>query len=254
MQKAEPKQARGTAEKVVDIFSGVVDWVFIIFFLIILLFACYAIYDSMKVYEEVKLPQVVLDHVEKLDDGTRKIDFDSLIAQNSDTSAWITIDNMDIDYLVMHHEDNSFYLDHGFDKQYLGSGMLFIDYRNKQDLSEDYIIIYGHNMNGDKMLGPLNKFHEKEFFDSHRTGKLYTPNGNYSLEVIGEKTTDKDDTGIYEIQTLKNNLSQVKNYILQSADQKREAGVNDAQKIIVLSTCKGTSGMRQIVYLKATKD
>ncbi len=254
MTEDKPKQKRGAAEKAIDIFSGLIDWVFIIFFLIVLLFACYAIYDSMKVYDEADLPEVVMEHVEKKEDGSREIDFASLIAGNPDTAAWLVLDDMNIDYLVMHHSDNTYYLDHGYDNKYLSSGMLFVDYRNGRNWDEDYILIYGHNMNGDMMFGPLNKFHEKDFFESHRTGKLYTPNGNFSLEVIAETVTDKDDASVYGVPNLKNDLPQVKSYINERTNQRREADVASATKIIALTTCRGTSGMRQIVYLKATKD
>lgn len=253
MQKPEPKQTVTTGEKIVDIISGIVDWVFIIFFLIILLFCLYAIYDSTKVYDDVKMPEIVSKYVEKTEDNSRKIDFDSLLAQNSDLVGWIVLDDTTIDYYVMQSDNNnSFYLSHGFDKQYLTSGSVLVDYRNNRGWGDAYNLVYGHNMNGNMMFGVLNQFHEKEYFDSHRTGKLYTPNGNYSLEVVAEMVADKNNQDIYNVMSYRNNLPAVLDYIGKNANQKRD--LSGTEKIIALSTCKGSAGSRQVVFLKATKD
>ena len=254
MQSTEEKRKISTAERIVDIFSGVIDWIFIIFFLIVLLFAAYAIYDSMKVYDEAKLPKIVLDHVEITEDGGRKIDFDALKAQNSDLSAWIVLDDTNIDYVVMHTSNNDYYLWHGFDNGYANTGSLFVDYRNSKNWTDDYNLIYGHNMNGDIMFGQLNRFHDKEFFSTHHTGKLYTPDGNYKLEVIAEMATTLNDKDVYDVTSIKNDLAKTKEIIKSGANQLNEDVLNSANKIIALTTCKDTSGNRQIVYLKATKE
>jgi len=240
------------AEKALDLFSNLLDCVFVVFFLLVLLTSCYAIYDSMLVYDETESPKVVLAHVEEDEAGEKKVDFEGLMAENSDTVAWLTLDNTPIDYVVMHYKNNDFYLSHGFDKQYLNAGTLFSDYRNAADWSDQYSLIYGHNMNGDKMFGPINYFHEPDYFAEHKTGKLYTPSGDYNLEVIGELATDKDDKNIYDVALYRNDLEHVKNYIYNHADQKREVGVEEATKIIALTTCRGFANLRQVVFLKAT--
>lgn len=254
MQEAQAKTKKkiSTGEHIVDIFSGIIDWVFIIFFLAIFLFACYAIYDSAKVYDETKLPSTVLDKVKVSEDGQRTIDFESLSAENSDIAAWIVIDGTNIDYPVMHVDNNSFYLAHGFDKQYANTGSIFLDYRNTAGWSDDYNLIYGHNMNGDVMFGQLNRFRETDFFNQNGTGKLYTPGGNYSLNLIAELVTDKDNKEVYDVLSLKNDTPRVKKFIDATATQKRD--LDKADKIIALTTCRGLSGMRQIVYFRATKD
>lgn len=252
MQETQTKKKISKGERIVDFFSGVIDWVFIIFFLAIFLFACYAIYDSIKVYDETKLPSIVLDKVKVDEDGKRTIDFDALISENSDTVAWIVVDGTNIDYPVMRTENNSFYLAHGFDKQFANTGSIFLDYRNSGDWNDDYSLIYGHNMNGDVMFGQLNSFREADFFKENGTGKLYTPNGDYDLELIAELTTDKDNQEVYNVLSLKNDLPRVKKFLEGNANQRRD--IQSADKIIALTTCRGLSGMRQIVYFRAIKN
>lgn len=84
MKKPEKKELATTGERVVYVVSRVVDWVYIIFFLVVLLFCIYVIYDSAMVYEEASNSGIVKEFVLEDDDGARKIDFESLLAVNQD--------------------------------------------------------------------------------------------------------------------------------------------------------------------------
>ena len=46
------------------------------------------------------------------------VDFQDLLQQNDDTVAWLYVNNTNINYPVVQSTDNSFYLDHSFDKTY----------------------------------------------------------------------------------------------------------------------------------------
>ena len=80
MKRPEKKELATTGERVVYAISRVVDWAYIIFFLVVLLFCVYVIYDSAMVYEEASNSGIVKEYVLEDDDGTHKIDFDSPIA------------------------------------------------------------------------------------------------------------------------------------------------------------------------------
>ena len=43
---------------------------------------------------------------------------------------WVRVQGTNIDYPVVQGEDNDFYLNHDFNKNYLASGSIFMDYRN----------------------------------------------------------------------------------------------------------------------------
>lgn len=247
MQKPEKKEKETRGERIVSAASHVVDWVFIISFLLILLFCLYAIYDSAMVYEESSNTGVVKEFVLEEEDGSRKIDFASLIAINEDVMGWIELDGTNIDQPIMHGDDNSFYLSHGYDKKYAIAGGAFMDEYNNRSWEDAYILIFGHNMNDDIMFGQLRRYHEKEFFDEHRTGTLYTPNGDYALSVDAELVINKDAGEIYSVTQSQKDATVFLNYINAHADQKRT--LDPTRKFIALSTCYGQTNMRQVVVL-----
>ena len=82
---------------------------------------------------------------------------------NNDYKFWLSIDNTKVNYPVVQGDDNKFYLEHNFSKEYSISGTLSVDYRN--DINKDKnIIIYGHNMRNGTMFNELKKFKDEEFF------------------------------------------------------------------------------------------
>lgn len=246
MQKPEKKEVETKGERVVFAISRTVDWIFIIFFLLVLLFCLYAIYDSAMVYEEASNSGVVKEFVLE-EDGLRKIDFDSLLAVNEDVMGWIELDGTNVNQVILHGDDNNFYLSHGYDKKYAMAGSAFMDENNSRGWQDAYVLIFGHNMNDDIMFGQLRRYHEKEFFDEHHTGTLYTPDGDYALTVDAELVVNKDVDEIYSVAQSKLDASPFLNYIDTNADQKRT--LDPTRKYIALSTCHGQTNMRQIVVL-----
>ena len=59
------------------------------------------------------------------------------------------------EYPVVKGSNNSFYLNHCFDKSYNSAGWIFADYRNKFDNTDKNIVIYGHNMRDGSMFGSM---------------------------------------------------------------------------------------------------
>lgn len=247
MKRPEKKELATTGERVVYAISRVVDWAYIIFFLVVLLFCVYVIYDSAMVYEEASNSGIVKEYVLEDDDGTHKIDFDSLLAVNQDVMGWIELDDTNVSQVVMHGDDNTFYLSHGYDKKYALAGSAFMDEFNSRSWEDAYILIFGHNMNDDIMFGQLRRYHEKSFFDDHRTGTLYTPEGDYALSVDAELVVNKDASEIYSVTQSKKDATPFLNYINEHADQKRT--LDPKRKYIALSTCHSQTNLRQVVVL-----
>ena len=247
MRKPEKKEKETRGERIVSIASRVVDWVFIVFFLLVLLFCLYAIYDSAMVYEESSNTRVVKEYVLEEKDGSRKIDFANLTAINEDVMGWIELDGTNINQPIMHGDDNNFYLSHGYDKKYAMAGGAFMDEYNSRGWQDAYVLIFGHNMNDDIMFGQLRRYHEKDFFEEHRTGTLYTPDGDYALSVDAELVVSKDAGEIYSVQQSKKDATVFLNFISTHADQKRT--LDSSRRFIALSTCHGQTNMRQVVVL-----
>jgi sortase B len=170
-------------------------------------------------------------------DTGEHMDFSGIQIENSDVVAWLTIPGTQIDYPVVQTTDNEFYLHHDAKKNANGNGALFLDYRARSDFSDFNKIIYGHHMQSGMMFQNLMKFKEKDFFDSHQTGTLYTQKGTRRLEFFAiavvpydSKVYDCTPFSIAEKEAYFKNVEKV-------AMHYRDIGISANDEIIVLSTC-----------------
>lgn len=118
------------------------------------------------------------------------VDFDALLAINPDVVAWIFIEGTNINYPVVQGNDNSYYLNHLMDGTNNGAGTIFLDYRNKADLSDRNSIFYGHHMRNGMMFHQITKYKDQSFYEEHPVCLVMTPNGNYKLEFFAGYVID----------------------------------------------------------------
>ena len=188
--------------------------------------------NSNTDYEDVTLD----DKFKKLD-----VDFDKLNEVNSEFIGWLYNSDESIDYPVVQTDDNSYYLNHLFNKEINSSGCIFIDYRNATDFSDKNTIIYGHNMNNGSMFAPLLKFEEEEYFCQHNKLYFLSPKKNYKIEIFScysadtdENSWDIDFSSGYEYEKWLNEI------ISKSLWKSSVLPEND-DKIVTLSTCSNDS-------------
>ena len=70
------------------------------------------------------------------------VDFKDLLEKNSDTTGWVRVEGTSINYPVVQGNNNEYYLNHSFTKDYNSAGWVYLDYRNNKDLSDQNTIIY----------------------------------------------------------------------------------------------------------------
>lgn len=98
--------------------------------------------------------------------------------------AWITGEDTPIDYPVMHTDNNEYYLSHLYSGEENRYGALFVDCRNTRLFTDPNTLIYGHNMKNDAMFGSLMGYKEQAYYEEHPTMTLYTPDGDYTIELL----------------------------------------------------------------------
>lgn len=109
----------------------------------------------------------------------REIDWDAILAVNSDIACWIYIPNTDVDYPVLQVSDwadNNYYLDHDVYKNSSSAGALYmpapVEGFEETDMHQ---IIIGHHMRNGSMFSSLVNYKEKSYWEAAPTIYLYYP-------------------------------------------------------------------------------
>lgn len=187
------------------------------------------------------------------EEKTSKIDFITLEKINSDVVGWLVAEGTKIDYPVVRGEDNDFYLNYLFTGDRHKMGLIFMDYRFQSDFSDKNIIIYGHNMNDGSMFSSLEKYEDQRYYDSASTMLLYTPFGDFAIELFAGNIVD----GTYEsIQFDFKNSNDFQSHIdllKKKSTFKSDTIVNAEDQIITLVTCSDEfNNARDALYGKLT--
>lgn len=182
------------------------------------------------------------------------VDFTELKEKNSDTVGWINVNNTNINYPYVQTNNNSFYLDHSFDKSYNEAGWVFLDYRNNSNLDNKNTILYAHSRLDKTMFGSLSKVLKSSWYnnkDNHII-RLSTEEENtlwqiFSVYKIPEEsyyiTTEFNSDSDYE-----KFLNVIKNRSIYNFNT--NLNIND--KILTLSTCYSDTE-RTVVHAKLIK-
>lgn len=184
---------------------------------------------------------------------TYSLDFNNLLSINPNTVGWVSVPNTAINYPIVKHSDNNFYLNHSFDKSYNKAGWIFADYRNKFDGTDKNIIIYGHNRVDNSMFATLANT-QKKYWYSNPSNKYITfnnPNGQIYVYEIFSAYTIKSET-YYLTTTFKddNNYQNFLNTIKNRSIHNFGVNVTAKDKILTLSTCDSSGKSRIIVHAK----
>ncbi|MCX4365772.1 MAG: class B sortase [Bacilli bacterium] len=157
---------------------------------------------------------------------------------NKEVKGWINIPFTNVNYPYVQHKDNSYYLNHSFDKSKNKAGWLFMDYRNNALELDDNTIIYGHNRLDGSMFGSLNNLTKKNYLNDTTEHIIYlsTDNYNYVFEIFSIyriETTDDYLKTTFKDHEFADWLSLVKKRSMYNFDVE----VDESDKVITLSTC-----------------
>ena len=235
-----------------NILEQTIDTVTMAIFFILFFLGTYALLDAHLVNQDANIDEEIAALAP--DATSDEINFSELKTINPEIIGWIRLYDTSIDYPIVQGKDNSKYLIHGYDDEYNASGAIFMDSRNNP-WQDDYMVIYGHHMDGLKMFGSLTKYAEKAFFNAHTMGTLYTENKNYRLEVLSYSVINTNTTSIYQLDENKNHHNDmIRSELMGTAVQFSDVSSAN-EKIILLSTCDTNSRYsRDVLLLKITTE
>lgn len=212
--------------------------------------------ENAKIKEELQ-ENIVIKKVEDTEDEKEvveqyQIDFKSLKEQNNETVGYVKVNNTNIDYVVVQHNDNSYYLKHNFEKSWNNAGWIFADYHNKLDGTDKNIVIFGHNTRDNSMFGTLKSTLNEEWYKNKENHKVIfvTEKGTYYYQVFSTYSIKPED---YYINTEFKTDDEFNDFIKTIKSRSvydYNIEVSKEDKILTLSSCIGDGSKRVVFHAK----
>jgi sortase B len=190
------------------------------------------------------------DAQQEMDENQENHLVDKLTSINPDYVGWIKIDDTKINYPVVQTTDNSLYLSRNFYKEKDFVGSIFLDYRNRKDVLDKHLVVYGHNMKDHSMFGSLNNYLGSNFYETHKNIRFDIHGYTYEWEIFSAYIvhnsvlleTEFQSEGEFEVY-----IESIAKKSLLSIP----TDINKEDYILTLSTCtSGSDRERMIVHAK----
>ncbi len=182
-----------------------------------------------------------------------EIDFEALREINPDVVGWIDLPGLGISYPVVQAEDNQYYLNRTFRNETNLAGSIYMDFRNRADMSDRNTIIHGHNMKNRTMFGNLKEYGEAEVAEANREFYFYTPEKVYRCEVIACRTVsavmEQYPTG-FETEEA---FMEFTRKAVRGSWHDFGVGVGKNDRLITLSTCTSSDTSRFVVQARVVE-
>lgn len=201
--------------------------IIIIICLTIIIDKNYKYYKSDKTYQEIRLISNDLKDNILMDNKLKEI--------NSEYKFWINVANTEIDYPVVQGSDNEFYLKNNFNKENDIGGSIFLDYNNNLEEDEN-LIVYGHNMRNGSMFAAINKFKEKDYFDTGVINIIKDGN-NYSYEIFSVFIEKSNEINLKNSFNNQEEFYEYINNVKEKSMYYKDINNSEISNIITLYTC-----------------
>ena len=183
------------------------------------------------------------------------IQFDELLKNNDETVGWIKVNNTNVNYSIVKHSDNEYYLKHDFNKNYNIYGWVYADYRDDFEYFGNNTILYAHNMSDRSMFGSLVWCLKEKWYTNEENHfiKLSTPKSNTVWKIFSIYTIKPE---VYYLKTYFENeeehqsfTNELRNRSIYNFNEE----VNSNDKILTLSTCTDDGTKRIVIHAKMIK-
>ena len=169
--------------------------------------------------------------------------FDKLESINNDFVGWIKVNNTMINYPVLKHDDNNYYLSHDIYLNKTTTGWIFMDYRNMESNLNKNTIIYGHALKSGLMFGTLYKTASESWIKNEEnliiSLKTKYEDNRYKIFSIYkiDETTDYLRVNFIDNNEFLSFVNMIKKRSIYEFDTK----IKEDDKILTLSTCSGNN-------------
>ncbi len=197
-----------------------------------------------------KVKEKVTKKKNKKGEEVIKVDFDALKKENSETVGYFIMKNPSIEYPVVKGNDNDYYLNHNFNKQYNKGGWIFANYLNRLDGTDKNITLFGHNMKNKSMFGNLYQVLTDDWYNQNKFDMIYiTEEGNYKYTIFSVYRIEAEEYYLNNKFLTDEDFYDFINTLKSRSIFNFNQEVSKDDKIITLSTCSG-SKYRVVVHAK----
>ena len=204
--------------------------------------------------EEPTEPEKVSDYFYYITYPLINVDFESLLKTNNETVGWINVNNTNINYPFVQGINNTYYLNHSFDKSYNSAGWVFMDYRNNKEMNNKNTILYAHGRIDKTMFGSLYKTQYPAWYQnrSNHIIRISTPSVNMSYQIFSVYKIEEESYYIQTDFTSDDVYLEFLNTIKERSKYDFNVVLGASDKIITLSTCANDKE-RYVVHAKLIK-
>ncbi|MGO5541449.1 class B sortase [Blautia sp. HCP3S3_H10_1] len=241
---------------VLKLLNGIYGWIISSLVMVSAVYAGYSIWDNSQIYKSAENVQDQIRQLKPDENAKDGPGFDELRALNGDVVGWITVDGTNIDYPVLQGETNLTYMNKDVYGDFSLAGSIFLDVRNQRDFSDNYSLIYGHNMDEHLMFGDLALFKEKDFFQKNTSATLMVPGESRKLRVAAVLQIPAGTEEIFNPDKWKDNLDGLGKYLEENSIWYHQELINqlknspDRMEAVSLVTCSdGSTNDRTVLIL-----
>ena len=208
--------------------------------------------------EQIKQENYIPNTIDKYSNiSFMSVDFKDLLEKNNETVAWIKVNNTNVNYSVVQHNDNEYYLKHDFNKKYNMVGWVYGDYRADFKYFGTNTILYAHNMTNRTMFGSLAWCLKKSWYTNEENQyiKLSTPYSNTVWRIFSIYTIKPE---VYYLKTYFSSNEEHQDFLNTISkrtiyDFNLDEELTTDDKILTLSTCSDDGTKRIVIHSKMIK-
>lgn len=185
------------------------------------------------------------------------VDFKELLEKNNETVAWIKVNNTKVNYSVVQHNDNEYYLKHDFNKRNNMNGWVYGDYRADFKYFGTNTILYAHNMTNKTMFGSLSWCLKESWYTNTENQyiKLSTPHSNTVWRIFSIYTIKPE---VYYLKTYFTSNEEHQEFLdtihkRSIYDFKLDKKLTTDNKVLTLSTCSDDGTKRVVIHAVMVK-
>ena len=231
-----------------SVFSFIVLVIAILIFIVSSVIIIKWLYETNKSKEVIS--KVISDVIpnnnnENPNSSELTVDFDKLLAINSQVVGWIKIDGTSINFPIVKGNDNSHYLYYDIYNDRSQNGWIFMDYRNNENFEDYNTVIFGHNIKSGIMFSDLKKIYNQSVKSDIY---IYTKDGGVNIYKIYSCYLREPDSNAINVQINKEKYEAFVNEMKSRSIYNYNVDYNLDSKTLTLSTCDSSGENRIIVH------